>query len=373
MTFGLDGFTPANWHHGLWGIEILEHHPVAVIVVEKRVATMLKRGFSMINLLVLVFVILLAYVSPVSMQADRIQIPNKTKNFSNRVMANQPLMKYQNGHLYSKNQSHSGIWINHFSVINGTEIEKSITFPDSLQTQVSDVAVSFDDRIAVSASVMDREGRFAAVIAWYRLNGSLIRIVRTSPFGATKLGFTSDGSLWAVGIEKMNPREEEPVHDVMRQYDSEGKLVRTLLPRLSLTTEVWHPALRALLLTSKHFAALVATHSRTWTLVSTEGIIVDSGTLDLPDGFEIVVGGVTDSGRIFVGGMWSQGTPPKSEYPRIPLFEIDRSNNNIELINTTKPLPEGTFGTLLGTEGENLVFHVKSNVKSPQIIWAKPD
>lgn len=324
----------------------------------------------MINLLVLVFVILLAYVSPVSMQADRIQIPNKTKNFSNRIMANQPLMKYQNGHLYSKNQSHSGIWINH--VINGTEIEKSITFPDSLQTQVADVAVSFDDRIAVSASVMDREGRFAAVIAWYRLNGSLIRIVRTSPFGATKLGFTSDGSLWAVGIEKMNPREEEPVHDIMRQYNAEGKLVRTLLPRLSLTTGIWHPALNSLLLTSRHFVALVSTHARTWTLISPEGIIVNGGTLDLPDGFEVVVGGVTDSGRIFVKGMWTT-TPPESIYPRIPLFEVDRNKNNMKLINTTDPLPEGTFGTLLGTEGENLIFYVTSQAEDPKIIWAKPD
>lgn len=46
VTLGLDGFTPANWHHGLCDIDILEHHPVAVIVVEERVATMVKRGFS---------------------------------------------------------------------------------------------------------------------------------------------------------------------------------------------------------------------------------------------------------------------------------------------------------------------------------------
>lgn len=325
----------------------------------------------MINMLL--FIVAVAHFLSVPLQAGQLRIPSRAEAYPEREFAHLPLAGYQAGHLFAVNPSHTGIWVE--QVAGGVAIEQAVTLPDSYRIGIAEpggVAVSFDGRIAVTATVMDREGRFGSVIAWLGMDGSLDHVVRTSPFSATDIGFTADGSLWAIGMEKNHPREEKPVHDVMRQYDAGGRLVRTLLPRLSLSDGDWHPTEEAILATSRQYAALISESSKTWTLVSTEGIIVGSGTLDLPEGFDVILGAITDSGRLFVEGQWSPEFRDGRD-PQQPLFEIDRHSGALEFVGTAAGVPNEAFRMLLGSEGESLVFHVTSEGRSHRLVWSQPD
>ena len=315
----------------------------------------------------------LASVALVPAWASQLQTPTRTENFT-RDLGNQPLPRYEAGHVCSKDASHTSFWVDYADDAKGTAVEKALTFSESFRPSINDVAVSFDGDVAVSASVMDREGRFSAVIAWLRADGSLIRVVRTSPFAASDIGFTADGSLWAIGIVKNSIREEEKVHDVMRQYGSDGVLVRSLLPRLSISTDRVHPIMGASLSTSGNYAALVSPAAKKWALISSDGIIVAEGSLVIPPRFTIITGGVTDSGRLFVSGQWPEGKEAASgKYPLSTLFEIDRGSSEMNLVNTGEIFPEGTFGRLIGSQGEELVFHLRSVSQPHRLIWSTVD
>ncbi len=300
--------------------------------------------------------------------AAELLIPSRVEAFSQRDLGGQPLPSYQSGHVCSANSSMSAFWIDH--VTDGTQVEQSIHLPDSFQHRVDAVAVSFDNRIAVSAGAVDRDGRVSSVLAWFGMDGSLTRVVRTWPFTAAEIGFTADGSLWAIGIEKLEDLTEKPVHDVLRQYSPDGNLVRSLLPRVGLSTASRHPIERALLLTSRHYAAVVSPNASSWTLVSAQGSVVSEGLLKPPRGFEIVLGAVTDSGRLFVEGQWENATV-RASYPPISVFAVQSDSGDLELLDTRAALPAGAFGKLLGSEGEDLVFHVSEKGQDSRLVWAR--
>ncbi len=177
-----------------------------------------------------------------------------------------------------------------------------LALPGSFQIAVHDVAVSFDGEIAAVVRAADREGRLASAIAWLNEDGSAIRVVRTSPFAAVSIGFTADGSLWAAGVEKVSRDAAHPSHDIIRQYDPEGRLVGPLLSRAEFSQDIWHPALNSFLATSRNYVAFVSEEARTWTLISSAGVVVGHGEVGPPGDCRIIRGAVTDSGRVFING-----------------------------------------------------------------------
>ena len=306
----------------------------------------------------------------VPLQAYEIRAIGRHEDFSHRDTSHKPIPKYRDGYVFSINQSRNGIWIDH--VVSGPQIERVLSLPDSFRFLISGIAVSFDGRIAVSGRATDRMGRISSLIVWLELDGSIIRIVRTSPFSVRDIEFTADGSLWAIGME-VESQMEKSVHDVVRQYDSGGRLVRSLLPRLSLSTGKPHPTEEALIVTSRNYMALISMSAKTWKLVSVEGLIVDEGFLNLPEGINIFRGAVTDSGRLFIEGYWSSNRSYSNKYPRIPLFEIDRNGDNLQVVRTHSVYSEESLGTLLGSEGEQLIFHVISSSHDPRVVWTEPE
>lgn len=301
-------------------------------------------------------------------RAAELLVPSRSETYAYRDFGGLPLPGYQSGHVASVNQSMSAYRIDH--VTEGPKLQRSLDLPETFRYQVDAVAVSFDRRVAVSAGAVDREGRLTSVLAWFRMDGSLIRFVRTWPFTAGEIGFTADGSLWAIGIEKLEDLTEKPVHDVMRQYDPGGNLVRSFLPRSSLSTGSRHPTEGALLLTSRHHAAMISPLAGTWTVVSTQGTVVSEGSLALPPGFQIVLGGVTDSGRLFVEGPWENAVL-RGSFPPITVFEVRQESGDLELVETGAALPTEAFGMLLGSEGEDLVFHVSARDQDSRLVWTR--
>lgn len=311
---------------------------------------------------------LAAGLVPIPTRAAELLVPSRSETYAYRDFGGLPLPSYQSEHVASVNQSMSAYRIDH--VTEGPRIQQALDLPETFQYRVDAVAVSFDQRVAVSAGAMDKEGRLTSVLAWFRMDGSLIRFVRTWPFTAAEIGFTADGSLWSIGVEKLEDLTMKPVHDVMRRYDPDGKLVRSLLPQSSLSAGSRHPTERALLLTSRLYAAVICPIAGTFTVVSPPGVVVSEGSLALPQGFEIVLGGITDSGRIFVEGHWGNETL-RGSFPPIAVFEIQQADGALELVETGAALPAGAFGMLLGSEGEDLVFHVSARGQDSQLVWTR--
>lgn len=280
-----------------------------------------------------------------------------------REFAHQPVPLYQSGHLFSVDGSRSSIWVEFVSNTRAeTALDRAIKLPDSTQVLVESVAVSFGGDIAVSAAATDREGRFVSVIAWLDTDGSPTRIVRTSPFAPSDIGFTADGSLWAVGIEKLDRSTAHPSHDTLRQYDSSGTPVRSLLPRSEFSDDHWHPAHDSLMVTSRHYVAFISRDAGTWTLVSTAGVVTGHGSLNLPGEMAINSAAVTDSGRVFVNCH-----VPNSA--RSYLFEIGNASRP-DRVTTNELFPAEQSRSLAGSDGENLVFLSEARGQAPELIWA---
>lgn len=307
-----------------------------------------------------------------STPAAELRPVNRAATFT-RDLALQPVARYQGGAVFSRDSSHSMLWIED-AFRSKTVLEKHLSLPDSFRVLISDVAVSYDGTIAASASATDREGRSCAVIAWLGPDGSLLRVVRTTPFGAGKVSFTADGSLWAAGILKSDEtlREEASVYDVLRRYSAEGVLVGTYLSRLSLSSGWRHPTHGAILVTSRDRVAFVSDSAKKWAVLAADGTLLGQGTLSSPENFRTFVGAITDSGRLFVSGQWRGNPPALGSYPPIALFEVNQRTGELELIDTPAVSPDGSLGHLLGSEGEELVFHVKS-VSGRQIVWRNVD
>lgn len=294
------------------------------------------------------------------LQSDRLVLQGRVEKLPHRTLDYNPMPRYQAGYVFSRDDSMSSIWVDAVGVADGDPFDHAVALPDSFRILLTDVAVSYDGSIAVVADPMDREGRLVSVIAWLGPDGEPTRIVRTSPFAATGIGFTADGSLWAAGIEKVNRSEAHPSHDVIRQYDAEGRLVHSLLSRATFPYEHWHPAYGSTLVTSTDYVAFVAAEAETWTLISTTGEVVGHGRIGLGEGYQVISAAVTDSGRVFVGGRG-----PQDRY--MTVFEI--GDGPPSQIDTSGLLPPGHLGALVGSDGESLVFRRRTE-RGAEFIWA---
>ena len=294
------------------------------------------------------------------LQSGRLVPQGRVEKLPHRTLDYNPMPRYQAGYVFSRDDPMSSIWVDAVGASGGEPFDHAVALPDGFRVLLTDVAVSYDGTIAVVADPMDRDGRLVSVIAWLEPDGEPTRIVRTSPFAATGIGFTADGSLWAAGIEKVNRSEAHPSHHVIRQYDTEGRLVRSLLSRAEFPAEPWHPAYGSTLVTSADYVAFVSGEAGTWTLISTAGAVAGHGQMGLGEGYQVVSAAVTDSGRVFVGGLG-----PGDRY--MTVFEIG-SGPPIRM-DTSGFLPPGQLGALVGSDGESLVFRLRS-AGGAEFIWA---
>ncbi len=193
----------------------------------------------------------------------------------------------------------------------------------------------------------------------------------TSPFSANRLGFTADGSLWAFGRERLaDEKREKPLHDVLWQYDAEGNIVRSLVPRLSLSSGKQHPVTDGFMYTSRNYVALVSNTARTWTIVSSKGLVVESGSLDMPESYAFPSGAITDSGRLFIQGYWRGDRVDDPAFQSTDLFEIDRESGSFRKVDSqvlAQRVPARPL--LVGSDGENLVFRVQTSEIDVHLAW----
>lgn len=285
-----------------------------------------------------------------------------------RNLEGQPFPKYQAGRVFAKNHALSSFWIE--DAAGGVLVEgKALELPEVVRYSIHDLSVAHDGGIAVAVGAVDRQGRGVNAIARYDSNANLTSVTKTGPFAANRIGFTANGSLWVLGILKKNVNEEEPVHDILRRYDTDGRLVTTLLPRLGVSDGPMHPGIGGdnFLETSKNYAAFVSMTALRWALFSSDGLLVADGRFEAPSGIDIYTAAVTDGGRIFLCG--SSAGPEGRGY----LFELNTESRTLSAMELDRMIPSGEYSAnvlLAGTEGENLVFYGAFRNGPSRLMWA---
>ena len=308
------------------------------------------------------------------LQAEMVRI-TKRKPVTN--ITTRWLPQFENGHVFSVNMHRNGLIVTHQS--GQPRFDKYLELPDVYRVSVRDIAVSPDGRIAAIAGATDWKGRNTSDIAILDIDGNLDGMIPTYPFVSDEIGFTGDGSLWAMGRE-IEPGErmignrrigqEKPVHDILRQYDRAGKLVRTLLPRLSVSTDRRHPAYNASLGTSKNYVAVLSNPSGYWALVSTEGLIVSSGYLQVHKNRKFMNIIPTDSGEVYLSGLLrgSLADAHREKHgTNVALYRLDCDNSQLQQID----LGANSRMNALGSDGENLVFRERFSESGFYLVWGQ--
>lgn len=109
-------------------------------------------------------------------------------------------------------------------------------WPDgAAAVSVFDAAAMPDGSLIVASQAISTDEKRAYILYGVDSNGQVRFRVRTNPFAITHLVATDDNHIWALGGE---PAAEITKSDyaILREYDSEGKLLRSYLPRSSFSS-----------------------------------------------------------------------------------------------------------------------------------------
>jgi len=236
--------------------------------------------------------------------------------------------------------------------------QSTLSLPDAARIMINDVTASKLGTIAVSATAVSRdEQQVAFVLIWIRADGQMERAVRTTPFGARKVAFDDNGHLWAFGLLQNEHRRTVAEHDTLREYDAQGVLVQSTLPRSQFTNCSAHPAGRsALLVSNGSRLGVYSQDCQAYIELTPSGQFIAGWNL-LPLGtVKIAFGGLSSSGTFYWGGFDSgDGSSPG----RAVVYRLDRASGSLVPVELPDGAASTTMLTLLGVENEDLVFYGK--------------
>lgn len=317
----------------------------------------------------IIYILVIAGLATNQLFAEEVVLAGK--HIATREYNSGTLPRYQAGYVVHLGGSFNTIIVDDAEGKN--VFGQTIELRDAFRVMARSPAVSFDGRVAVIVNAIDRHGRVSVSIAFYDMQGTLERIIRTETFIPRDIGFTADGSLWAIGLEMDGQREKIP-HNILRQYDLEGKLVQSMVPRNSLSTDRMHPIRNASLATSRNYVGILSNTAKAWVLVSSEGFIVGSGFFDnsTPQRFLPLV--VTDSGQMFS----HRKTSDSNKNSFLQVVRVNREDSSLVPIDTGSLYnqnKQGTNGLLIGCDREQLVFRVHQQPLSTLpiesgLVWA---
>ncbi|MDQ2840305.1 MAG: hypothetical protein M3Y72_04550 [Acidobacteriota bacterium] len=111
----------------------------------------------------------------------------------------------------------------------------SFTIPEAVYIGVFDFDRGKDGIIILCGKAYDSKGRLASFIGRITPNGESSQVIRTAPFSPHLISEADDGTIWTVGLESINGDENvpgvNPNGDVLRHFDSSGKLIASAFPR----------------------------------------------------------------------------------------------------------------------------------------------
>lgn len=273
-----------------------------------------------------------------------------------------PFPRYKGGNLVAYDSDQATLRV--FDKSGVVEKTAKLTLPGAVRVMVGDLAVGPNGELVAAASAQDGEGHGTSVIAWMDRSGQLLRVVRTAPFAPFHIVFAKDGTLWAVGRVYDAERKNTPSHDIIRLYDQQGRLVKSLLPSDSFTKTRWHPARDSFLIAGADRMGLYSITATEWVEMSLAGaVLTRCKTSPPPTGTALMGAALTSSGNLYLSGFYRPDTVPGSEKNASPgslLFRLSKSDGRLEEVDGSPVTGVKKDVLLLAADGQQLVFYRKS-------------
>lgn len=138
------------------------------------------------------------------------------------------LCSFQNGHLLVRDADRQTVTI--VDSRGGVVGSFRLTIPEAVVIGVFHLAISGDRTLVAAVEAKALDGRYANLLVWSDLAGTVKRIVRTNPFAVVRPLFLSDGRLLCVGREISEQFDEIEGYRVLRFYSPEGVLLGKAAP-----------------------------------------------------------------------------------------------------------------------------------------------
>jgi len=168
---------------------------------------------------------------------------------------------------------------------------------------IRDVTANSAGVIAVAASAFSRDQqRVASVLIFVTVTGQIDRVVQTSPFASSRILFAPNGHLWAVGKVHDESFRELASHDILREYDEQGQLLRTALSTDSFKTPVSHPSAEALLVANRNRVGVYSQAVNEYIEVDLAGQVVGRWSTPAFSKQTVIAGAALTSSGVF--SMW---------------------------------------------------------------------
>ena len=260
----------------------------------------------------------------------------------------QPIPRFRNKFVVGYDRGHTRLRM--WDAAGNAVLEKELNLPGAAKVAISDIAVSSEGTIAVSASAYSASGQGSAVIAWLNPRGELIRVVVTNPFAARRVAFAPDGTLWAFGRVFDENLRDAAHYSLLQRYDSDGRWIKSALPRSSFPTGGGAPYTNCFLTVTGDRIAVVSVTASEWVELSLEGEVLGRWPWKLdPD---VIFTGValTPNGMLFAS----------LENENLGhLHRYDRASKSWNVVDTTQARGPREGFVVLGNDGDAVVARTK--------------
>ncbi len=232
--------------------------------------------------------------------------------------------------------------------------EASLALPGYSSVRIRGITSSPAGVLAVNASLSDPRLGSASAIVWIAPGGEILRVVGTSPFAASGIAFSADGSLWALGrVHDANDRNA-PRYDMLRQYNAQGELVRTALASDAFGPQPLRTS-EALLSVAGERILIYFRSERMFAEVSTNGSLVGRWKVDPFPAIEVTGAALASSGEIYATAVPARRETTADQVSL--LYRLDRPSGRLVPLDAGQLAPPGTFAMLLGSDPDALVFY----------------
>lgn len=107
----------------------------------------------------------------------------------------------------------------------------ALDIPGARDVHVSDYAAGFDGAIAAVGYALSEDSQIGYYLVWVSPDRKRRTVVRLSPYVAQRVTLAGDGTIWTIGgIRTDNPDRSKDQGDVLKRFDSSGKVLASNFP-----------------------------------------------------------------------------------------------------------------------------------------------
>jgi hypothetical protein len=278
----------------------------------------------------------------------------------NYSFSHRPVPKWQNGFLlaYQTHNEPSAVFA--FDRSGKMVLNKRIEIPDAGEVVIRDTAASLDGRFAFTGWGTAS----GAVIASLTSSGAMAWIINPTGFAAGRIAFAADGTLWAFGhvSDPAIRRSDAPDYPTLRQYDSQGHLVRAVLSRDSFAFRTWlRPDAQAFMVTTPDRIGIYTDAAREWVEVSLNGDVLGRWKgVDIPEEDHATGAALLPNGAVYVSVQYH--TTPRTEV--LHIHKLDKQSGKWNIVGQDRRTPP-----ILGVDGDQIVTWAPY----PGLRWTRLD